>query len=126
MITSNKTKHLLTENQIKKIEKFDATYFRGKNYFDGDGIQNYLVFQPVYKYFKIGSNKISSWESKGWSNEKISFFPQLRNNQPPSPAYNNARIKILFSGDFSRQDKVAYNHGPVVRLTLPLVQKVVP
>ena len=24
-----------------------ASYFRGKNYFDGDGTQNYLVFQGV-------------------------------------------------------------------------------
>ena len=32
----------------------DASYFRGKNYFDGsDDIQNYLVFQPMYKYSKI-------------------------------------------------------------------------
>ena len=32
-ITSNKTKHLLVENELKN---FDAAYFRGKNYFDGD------------------------------------------------------------------------------------------
>ena len=46
-ITSNKTKHLLVENELKKLEKFDAAYFRGKNYFEEDGMQNYLVFQPV-------------------------------------------------------------------------------
>ena len=43
-INSNKTKHLLFETELKKLEKFDAAYFRGKNYFDGDGTQNYLVF----------------------------------------------------------------------------------
>ena len=49
----NKSKHLLVKNELKKLEKFDAAYFRGKNYFDGDnGTQNYLVFQPMYKYFK--------------------------------------------------------------------------
>ena len=42
-ITSNKTNHLLIENEIKKLEKFDAAYFRGKIYFDGDGTQNYFV-----------------------------------------------------------------------------------
>ena len=42
--------------------------------------------------------------------------PQLLSNQPSSPAYNNARIKILFSGDFIRQDKVIYNHGPIVNI----------
>ena len=41
---SRKTKHLLVESELKKLEIFGATYFRGKNYFDGDGTQNYLVF----------------------------------------------------------------------------------
>ena len=36
-ITSNKTKHFLVENELKKLEKFDAAYFRGKNYFEEDG-----------------------------------------------------------------------------------------
>ena len=45
----NKSKHLFVENEVKKLETFDAAYFRGKNYFDGsDGMQNYLVFQPMY------------------------------------------------------------------------------
>ena len=40
------------EDTTNDLEK-DASYFRGKNYFDGsDGTQNYLVFQPMYKYFK--------------------------------------------------------------------------
>ena len=69
-ITSNKTKHQLAENELKKLEKFDAAYFRGKNYFE-DGMQNYLVFQPVYKYFEKTGNKVSSWKSKGLSDEKI-------------------------------------------------------
>ena len=55
-----KTKHLLVETELKKLEKFDAAYFRGKKYFDGDGNQNYLVFQPVYKYFERVGNGISS------------------------------------------------------------------
>ena len=78
-INSNKTKHLLVENEIKKLNNFDAAYFRGKNYFDDDGTQNHLVFQPVYKYFEINSGKITSWESKGLSNGKIRFSARLIN-----------------------------------------------
>ena len=37
-----------TKNDFKKV----ASYFRGKNYFDEDDTQNYLVFQGVYKYFE--------------------------------------------------------------------------
>ena len=36
-INTNKTKHLLVENELKKLEKFDAAYFRGKTYFEEDG-----------------------------------------------------------------------------------------
>ena len=68
-ITSNKSRHLQIENELKKLQKFDAAYFRGKNYFDrNDGAQNSLVFQVEEKYFKnnFGSNssKIEIWKSK--------------------------------------------------------------
>ena len=55
-VKSNKTKHLLVENELKKIQKFDSIYFRGKSDFEEDGTQNYLVFQPIYRYFKRVSN----------------------------------------------------------------------
>ena len=33
------------ENNIKKLQTYDLSYFRGKQYFDeGDSKQNYLVF----------------------------------------------------------------------------------
>ena len=51
-ITSNKTKHLLVENELKKLETFDSIYFHGKSHFEDDGTQNWLVFQPIQKYFK--------------------------------------------------------------------------
>ena len=51
-ITSNKSRHLQIESKLKKLEKFDASYCRGKNYFEEDGTQNYFVFQPMLRYFK--------------------------------------------------------------------------
>ena len=59
-ITINKTKHLLVENELKKLEKFNAAYSRGKKYIEEDGTRNYLVFQPVYKYFEKTGDKVSS------------------------------------------------------------------
>ena len=50
-ITSNISKKLLVENELKKLQKFDSSYFRGRNRFEEDGVQSYLVFQPMYKYF---------------------------------------------------------------------------
>ena len=69
-INPKKIKHLLVETELKNIERFDAAYFRGKNYYDDGGTQNYLVFQPVYKYFERVGDAIRSWESKGLSNKK--------------------------------------------------------
>ena len=40
-VPKNKTKHLLVENELRKLQKFDAAYFRGKSHFEGDGTQNY-------------------------------------------------------------------------------------
>ena len=50
-ITKNKTDHLLVENELKKLQTFDWSNFIGKNYFQEDGAQNYLVFQPIIRYF---------------------------------------------------------------------------
>ena len=42
------SKHLLVENEIKKLKEFDLSYFRGENYF-GDNNINYLVFEVSLK-----------------------------------------------------------------------------
>ena len=36
-ITANKTKHLLVENESKKLETFESSYFLGKSHFEDDG-----------------------------------------------------------------------------------------
>ena len=38
-ITSNKTKHLLVENELNKVKTFDSSYFIGKSHFEEDGTQ---------------------------------------------------------------------------------------
>ena len=63
-VASSKTKYLLVETELKKLEKFDAAYFRGRNYFVGDdNTQNCLVFQGAYKHFEMGSTgEVFSWK----------------------------------------------------------------
>ena len=98
-ITSNKIRHLQIENELKKLQKFDAAYFRGKGYFDGnDGaLTNSLVFQVGEKHFKnnSGSNssKIQIWKSKGLSCQSLdlSAIVGIANNmkmsKPIRPTY---------------------------------------
>ena len=36
-VTKNETEYLLVQNDLKKLQKFDAAYFRGKSHFEEDG-----------------------------------------------------------------------------------------
>ena len=47
-INSNKKKHVLVENELKKLQTLDSSLFIGKSYFNNDGAQNNLIFQPLY------------------------------------------------------------------------------
>ena len=61
-VTGNKSKHLLVENELNKLKTFDSSNFIGKSHFEEDGTQNYLVFKPIVRYFKVitGTNYILS------------------------------------------------------------------
>ena len=101
-ITQNETKHLLVENEFNKLKTFDSSYFIGKSHFDEDGTQNYLVFQPLNKYFKLITNTLStlSWQSKGLSTETI---------DPPTTSlsplinYVGNKIRVKFDGSYLKQ-----------------------
>ena len=55
-IATNKTKNKLIENEFKKLKTLDLSYFIGKSHFEEDDTQNYLVFQPIKRYFEIIAN----------------------------------------------------------------------
>ena len=78
-IKSNQTRHVIVENELSKLKTFDSSYFRGKSHFEEDDTQNYLVFQPMYRYFKIiagvgSGNYIYFWKSKGLTDKKINYI----------------------------------------------------
>ena len=92
-ITANKSKHLLVENELKKLKRFDSSYFFGKNHFE-DGTQNYLVFQPIQRYFKriagVGNgNYIDYWKSKGFTVPSRAGTPPFQRN----PRLSEANLK---------------------------------
>ena len=76
------------------------------------------------KYFKTFTENnftlISSWESKGLSNENISFTKTSNYDQSPRIVYDNARIKLVFNGNLLKQYKITYNHGPIVNIYVVL------
>ena len=50
-----KRRDLFIEMELKKLKTFDSSYFRGESHFEDDDTQNWLIFQPTQRYFKIVS-----------------------------------------------------------------------
>ena len=106
---------MLVENELKKLQKFDAASFRGKSHFEEDGTQNYLVFQPMYRYFKriagVGSgNYIYFWKSKGLPDERLDSITASNYKITPELIYYGTKTKVKLNGSCLKQDKVIYNH----------------
>ena len=88
-ITKNKNE--LTKNTNNIILSFIWNII-----FDvGDGSQAYLIFQPVYRHFKTVTiiNYISSWKSKGLSDESI---------KPPTTSDNSLTLILNYYGTKTR------------------------
>ena len=116
------TKFTEVENNIKKLQAYDLSYFKGKNYFDEDGTQNYLIFQPISIYFKVNSisrviEYVLSWKSKGLFAELIKPLSTSDNSLKPTLSYYlESRIRVKFTRSCLIQDKIIFNHGKVVNI----------
>ena len=121
-ITSNKTKHLLVQNELKKLKTFDSICFRGKSHFEEDGPQNYLVFQPIQWYFKrianVGSdNYVYYWKPKGSSDETINSIKTSDYGITPYLSYYDTnKIRVKFDGGCLKQDQGTLLHGGIVNI----------
>ena len=120
--TASKTKHLLVENELKKLKNFSSIYFRGKSHFEEDGTQNYLVFQPIQRYFKriagVGNgNYIYYWKSKGLSDERInSIKTSIYGISPYISCYDTNKIRVKFDGVSLRQYQGTLLHEGIVNI----------
>ena len=72
------------------------SYFTGKNHFEEDGTQTYLVFQPLNKFFIIITNTkyISSWQSKGLLDETIKPSSTSDNSLNPTVSYYGTKARL--------------------------------
>ena len=120
-ITKYKSKHLLIENELNKLKTFDSSYFRGKNYFDEDGTQNYCIFQPISKYLKVAYvndiDYILSWKSRGLNDIKIKSIKT--NNyllNPPMDHHDMSKTRIKFNGSFLNRFPPTVLHGDIVNI----------
>ena len=104
---------------FKKLQTFDSSYFRGKNYFDEDGTQNYSVFLPIIRYFRLTLNKkyIPSWKSKGLSDETITSYATSDNSLTPWIDYYGTKIRLQFNKSCLKQsNNLTYYNGHIVNV----------
>ena len=113
-ITANKTKYFLNDD--------DLSYYRGKQYFDEEsGKQNYLVFLPISKYFKLNSvagaaDYVLSWQSKGFSDESIELPTTSDNSLNPELNYYGTKTRVKFTKSCLKQSDHIYTHKKVVNI----------
>ena len=102
---------------MKKLQTFDWIYFCGKSHFEDDGIQNYLVFQPMHKYFEITPtiNIILSWKSKGLSDETIKPH-RTHTVLAPELSFVGNKTRVKFNGSCITQNKIMFYHKKVVNI----------
>ena len=107
-----------SENELKKLKTFDSSHFRDKSHFEEDGTQNYLVFQPINRYFKVIANAkyISSLKSKGLSDESIKPLFTSDNSLSPLIDYLGNKIRLKFNESCLKQLKMTYTHGTIVSI----------
>ena len=105
---------------MNKLKVFDLSYFIGKIHFDEDGTQNYLVFQPIIRYFKVNTitntDYVSSRKSKGLSDETIKPTATSDNSLTPTLNYSENKTRVKFTGSCLQQPKVSYTHGSIVHI----------
>ena len=117
-VTANKTKNLLIENELNKLKTFAWSYFIGNSHFEEDSTQNYLVFQPINRYFKVIPNidQVSSCKSKGLSAESIKPPTTSDYSLTPLLNYYGTKTRVKFTGSCLKQPKILYTHGKVVNI----------
>ena len=103
---------------MNKLNTFDSNYIIGKSHFEEDGTQNYFVFQPQNKYFKVITNTdyLSSWTSKGLSAESFKPPTTSDNSLTPALSYYGTKARVKFTGSCLKQSKISYTHGKVVNI----------
>ena len=82
-------------------------------------VQNYLVFQPIRRYFKITANTkyISSWKSKALSDETIKPYATPDNSLTPLIDYYGSKARVKFNkGCLKQSNNLTYDYGSRVNI----------
>ena len=98
------------------------SYFRDKSHFGENNTQKYLIFQPIFRYFKVNTinnatNYVLSWKSIGLSDETIKPLATSYNCLTSVLNYYNIdKIKVKFTGSCLKQSKLKITHKNVINI----------
>ena len=87
---------------MEELETFDSVYFCGKSQFEDDGSKNWLVFQPIHRYFKTASvhdSSILSWKFNGLSDKSIKSPTKSNKILNSLLDYVDTKIRVKCRGD---------------------------
>ena len=115
------TARLAQANLVTNVDFDNKLKSLNKKNFEEDGTQNYLVFQPIGRYFKriivVGNGEyIYFWKYKGLSDEKNDSITASNYSFTPSLDHLGAKIRVKFNGSCLKQDKITYTHGKIVNI----------
>ena len=87
----------------------------------GSGKQNYLVFLPINKYFKLNSvvdtvDYVLSWQSKGLSDESIKPPTTTNNSLTPELNFYGTKTRVKFTRSCLKQSSHILTHKKVVNI----------
>ena len=105
-----------SKDAIDDLERY-ASYFRGKNYFDGnDRAQNTLVFQTMQKHCNlVNEYQIDEWKSKGLFNQYLDLIGtggDIVLSKPIKPMH------VIFKrkGTLAHRDNDIITGGPIINI----------
>ena len=106
---------------MKKLKTFHSSYFISKSHLVENDVQNYLVFQPMKRYFKRVSNDneyITPWKSKGFFDEVIKSIATSNYKITPQLSYYGTKTKVKFNGSCLKEDKAKFNYERIVNINI--------
>ena len=106
---------------LKMSWKSQKHLIQVKSHFEEDGTKNYLVFQPMHKYFRLIANTkhISEWQCKGLSDETIKPPATPDNSLSPLIDYLGNKIRLKFNRScLKQQNKLTYTHRTIVNICI--------
>ena len=95
----------------------NLTYSSGKSYLEEDEMQSYLVFEPIFKYFKtlqlamelqLGNLRVS-WKV-------INYPPTSANSLAPEMIFCSTKMRVKFDISCLKQEKTTFKHNIILKL----------